>query len=108
MAGSPYIALRNRTLVMWEAAECPSPGKRPSEGDVVATRPDGSKVLRYQIWTPLRGFDGAVTESALFAGMGVDFIKDLPAAGKLVERLWRECQAAAPSADSAGLGIKIR
>ena len=86
-----HRALRNRTLVMWEAAECPSPGKRPSEGDVVATRPDGSKVLRYQIWTPLRGFDGAVTESALFAGMGVDFIKDLPAAGKLVERLWREC-----------------
>jgi len=68
MAGSPYIALRNRTLVMWEAAECPSPGKRPSEGDVVATRPDGSKVLRYQIWTPLRGFDGAVTESACWDG----------------------------------------
>jgi nitronate monooxygenase len=89
-----HRVLRNRTFVMWEAAGCPSPGKRPGEGEVVATRPDGSKFLRYEIGVARRGFTGAVTECPLWAGMGVDFIKDLPRAGDLVERLWRECKAA--------------
>ena len=55
-------ALRNRTFVMWDAAGCPSPGKRPGEGDAIATKTDGSKILRYQFKSPLRGFGGAVTE----------------------------------------------
>ena len=37
--------------------------------------------------------EGAVTECALYAGRSVDFVKDLPAAGELVERLWQECSA---------------
>jgi NAD(P)H-dependent flavin oxidoreductase YrpB (nitropropane dioxygenase family) len=96
-----HRAWRNRTFVMWDAAGCPSHGKRPGEGDVIATRPDGSKVLRYGSRHPTRGDEGAVTECPLWAGLGVEFVKDLPAAGELVERLWRECQVAASSADSA-------
>jgi hypothetical protein len=30
---------------------------------------------------------GTVAECALFAGLGVEFVKDLPAAGELVKRL---------------------
>ena len=30
----------------------------------------------------------------LYAGQSVEHIKDIPAAGKLVERLWAECLAA--------------
>lgn len=89
-----HRALRNRTFIMWDAAGCPSPGKRPGEGDIVATGPDGSKVLRYSYLSPLRELEGAVTECALFAGLGVGFVKDVPTAGELVERLWRECEAA--------------
>src|SRR5438034_645325 len=43
---------------------------------------------------PFRGMEGAVTECALYAGLSVDFVKDLPAAGELVERFWQECIAA--------------
>ncbi len=96
-----HRALRNRTFVMWDAAGCPSPGRRPGEGDVIATRPDGSKVLRYGHQSPSRGLEGAVTECPMWAGLGVEFIKDLPAAGELVERLWRECEAAPVGANSA-------
>jgi hypothetical protein len=32
-----------------------------------------------------------VTELAMYAGQGVDVIRDIPSAGELVERLWREC-----------------
>jgi nitronate monooxygenase len=88
-----HRTLRNRTFILWDAAGCPPPGKRPGEGEIVATRPDGSKILRYDYRSPYRGMEGAVTECALYAGLSVDFVKDLPAAGELVERLWQECEA---------------
>jgi nitronate monooxygenase len=87
-----HRALRNRTFVLWDAAGCPPPGERPGEGEAIATRPDGSKVLRYDWRSPYRGMEGAVTECALYAGLSVDFVKDLPAAAELVERLWQECK----------------
>jgi len=96
-----HRALRNRTFLLWDAAGCPSPGKRPGEGDVVATSSDGTKLLRYRGRMPSREFEGAVTECPLWAGMGVNFIRDLPSAGELIERLWRECQTSPASADSA-------
>jgi nitronate monooxygenase len=93
-SGAPHRALRNRTFVMWDAAGCPPVGMRPGEGDVVTTRPDGSKILRYWEASPTKDLKGAVEESALYAGLGIDFVKDLPGGGKLVERLWRECETA--------------
>jgi nitronate monooxygenase len=88
-----HRVLRNRTFVMWDAAGCPPLGKRPGEGDVIATTLNGTKVIRYSDLMALRGFEGAVTECPQYAGSGVDTIKDLPAAGELVERLWKECQS---------------
>jgi nitronate monooxygenase len=89
-----HRALRNRTFVMWDSAGCPSPGRRPGEGDVVATGPDGNKFLRYSSFAPGRELQGTPVEMALYAGLSAEFVKDLPAAGELVERLWQECQAA--------------
>jgi nitronate monooxygenase len=92
---APHRALRNRTLELWEAAGCPPPGKRPGEGDVLATNAvTGETKLRYSRSTPLRDDRGALMEMALLAGQGVDAIRDIPSAGELVERLWRECLAA--------------
>src|SRR6266849_5983262 len=85
-------ALRNRTFVMWDSAGCPSPGRRPGEGDVVATGPDGRKFLRYSGQSPGQELQGVPVECALYAGLSVEFVKDLPAAGELVRRLWRECR----------------
>jgi hypothetical protein len=55
---------------------------------------DGSKVLRYWKASPTKELEGAVTECALFAGLGVDFVKDLLRGSELVERLWQECETA--------------
>ena len=93
---APHRVLRNRTFIMWDAAGCPPPGRRPGEGDAVAVRPDGSKVLRYGAFAPRPRDEGPVTECVLYAGMGVDFIKDLPMAGDLVRRLWLECETGNP------------
>jgi nitronate monooxygenase len=90
----PHRALRNRTFVAWDGAGCPSAGKRPGEGDVLARGTDGSPVLRYHGASCGRELRGAIEECALFAGLGVGFVKDIPSAAELVERLWLECEAA--------------
>jgi nitronate monooxygenase len=89
---APHRVLRNRTLELWEAAGCPPPGKRPGESDIVATNAmTGTVKRRYGVGSPAPDDRGAVTELVMYAGQGVDAIRDIPSAGELVERLWREC-----------------
>lgn len=96
---APHRVLRNGTFVRWEAAGCPPPGKRPGEREVVARRPNGSEVPRYATPLPLQSFTGAqLLDCALYAGEGVGAVRDIPPAGDLVARLWKECEDAANSA----------
>ena len=91
-ANAPHRALRNRTLEMWEAAGCPPAGKRPGEGDILTTNAmTGVSKRRYSATHPGRDDRGAITELVLYAGQGVDAIRDIPSAGELVARLWKEC-----------------
>jgi len=84
--------LRNRTVDMWEAAGCPAPGKRPGEGEVLTTNAvTGSSKRRYAIGAPGPNDRGKISELPLWAGRGVDAIRDIPSAADLVPRLWREC-----------------
>jgi nitronate monooxygenase len=66
-----HRALRNCTFAMWDAAGCPPPGKRPGEGDVLVSRPDGTKIRRYWYKSPVLGDEGTITECALYAGRSV-------------------------------------
>jgi len=88
---APHRVLRNQTFTMWEAAGCPPPGKRPGEGDTIATNASGAVKRRYATSMPYSTDRGNVTELALYAGQGVDSVRDIPAAGELVARLWKEC-----------------
>ena len=89
---APHRALRNRTFEMWEAAGCPPAGKRPGEGDVLTTNViTGAAKRRYSAGGPTADERGAIGETVLFAGLGVDAIRDIPSAGELVTRLWKEC-----------------
>jgi nitronate monooxygenase len=89
---APHRVLRNPTFLMWEAAGCPPPGKRPGEGDVVAMQA-GNPILRYKTIPPGPATTGMITHMAMYAGQGVGAIRDLPSAGELVERLWKDCVA---------------
>jgi nitronate monooxygenase len=89
---APHRVLRNQTLTMWEAAGCPPPGKRPGEGDVISTHvTTGVPKLRYRTSMPYPTDRGNVTDLALYAGTGVDAVRDIPSAGELLPRLWKEC-----------------
>jgi len=71
---------------------CPPPGKRPGEGDVLTTNSaTGAAKRRYGTAGPVPDDQGAVTEPALWAGQGIDAIRDIPPVDELVGRLWREC-----------------
>ena len=77
---------------MWEAAGCPPAGHRPGEGDILTTNAaTGTTKRRYAGASPVRDEQGAIAETALFAGQGVEAIRDIPSAGELVARLWKEC-----------------
>lgn len=89
---APHRALRNRTFEMWEAAGCPPVGQRPGEGDILATNAGtGATKRRYQGSLPVRDDHGTIAEMALYAGEGVESIRDIPSANELVARLWKEC-----------------
>jgi nitronate monooxygenase len=89
--GAPHRVLRNRTVNLWEAAGCPPPGQRPGEGEVVAVTASGTKRLRYAGTAPRPGDTGALEEMALWAGTGVDSIREVAPAGEIVARLWSDC-----------------
>jgi hypothetical protein len=50
---------------------------------------------RYSQTPPGPDDRGAINELALYAGQGVDAIRDVPSAADLVARLWKECLDAA-------------
>jgi hypothetical protein len=83
--------LSNETYRQWVAEGCPARGNRPNEGDVIARNVEnGAEVKRYAISAPTVRLAGQVTELAMYAGTGVDRIKDIPSAGELVKRLGQE------------------
>ena len=97
---APHRALRNRTVEAWEAAGCPTSGKRPGEGEVIARSRSAGDVVRYQSYTPGVDAEGDIDALSLWAGQGVSLVSKVQPAGDIVreiaedarailERLWR-------------------
>ena len=84
---APHRVLRNATLTAWEVAGRPAAGRRPGEGDVVATAPNGSALARYHMAMPQGGTDGEVEEMALYAGQGVGLARACAPAADIVREL---------------------
>ena len=91
---APHRVIRNSTVDAWEAAGRPASGRRPGEGDIVATDSSGSAVRRYEAWTPYAGLDGSIEAMPLWAGQGVGLCAKRQAAGEIVREIWEEAGAA--------------
>jgi len=74
----PHRVLKNETFKNWEEAGCPATGFRPGEYDLIVTRKNGSKIARYATSCPVKGKRGTVRDLAMYAGMGVNDIHDIP------------------------------
>jgi nitronate monooxygenase len=84
---APHRALRNATIDGWEAAGRPVAGSRPGEGDLVATRSDGSGIPRYLSLTPIEGLDGDIDAMSLWAGQSVALARRVQPASEIVADL---------------------
>jgi NAD(P)H-dependent flavin oxidoreductase YrpB (nitropropane dioxygenase family) len=83
---APHRVLRNRTIDAWIEAGRPPAGQRPGEGDVLATRPDGTEILRYQSVTARDTATGEIEELSLWAGQSAGLVHDVLTAAEIVRR----------------------
>jgi nitronate monooxygenase len=83
---APHRVLRNRTIDAWIEAGRPPSGQRPGEGEVLATRPDGSEILRYQSVSARNSATGAIEELSLWAGQSVGLVHDVLPAAEIIRR----------------------
>ena len=77
---------------MWEDAGRPDLGKRPGEGDVVATSANGSDVLRYQSKSPSADLTGSIEAASMWAGQGVSMVNEIQSAGDIVREIVDEAK----------------
>jgi NAD(P)H-dependent flavin oxidoreductase YrpB (nitropropane dioxygenase family) len=89
---APHRTLRNKTVEAWEAAGRPASGKRPGEGEVIATSRSSGPIVRYQSYTPVTDVEGDIDALSLWAGQGVGLVSKIQPAGEIVREIVEEAQ----------------
>ena len=84
---APHRAIRNSTVAAWEAAGRPPAGKRPGEGDVLATLPDGREAMRYRGAAPIAGLTGDIEAMSMWAGQSVGLVNKVQPAAAIVREI---------------------
>lgn len=90
---APHRTLANTTSRRWDAAECPAPGGRPNENQIIGHRPNGNPVLRYQSYTPLPATTGDVEAMSLWAGQSVWRLRETMPAAEIVREIHEDARA---------------
>jgi NAD(P)H-dependent flavin oxidoreductase YrpB (nitropropane dioxygenase family) len=90
---APHRVLRNKTVDAWEAAGCPPAGKRPGEGEVVATSASLGPLVRYRVCTASADTEGDIDALPLWAGQSVGIVSKLKSAGDIVREIVEEAEA---------------
>jgi nitronate monooxygenase len=89
---APHRTLRNQTVDVWEAAERPSSGERPGQGEVIATSGSIGPIVRYQSYTPGADAEGDIDAMSLWAGQSVGLVSRLQPARDIVHEIVDEAQ----------------
>jgi NAD(P)H-dependent flavin oxidoreductase YrpB (nitropropane dioxygenase family) len=90
---APHRVIRNATVDAWLAAGSPPTGDRPGEGEVLATGPDGSTLVRYGSSAVEAGAVGRIEELSLWSGQGVGLVRERLPAAEIVRRTVAEARA---------------
>jgi nitronate monooxygenase len=83
---APHRVIRNRTVAEWERPGNLMAGRRPREGETIASQ-DGVPIPRYSDAMPTTRTQGDVGEMALYAGAGVEHVTQLEVAATITRRL---------------------
>jgi NAD(P)H-dependent flavin oxidoreductase YrpB (nitropropane dioxygenase family) len=89
---APHRVLRNKTVEVWEAAGRPPSGKRPGEGEVIATAKSVGPIVRYRSYTPGPDTQGDVDAMSLWAGQSVGLVSKLQPASDIVREIVKEAK----------------
>jgi len=89
---APARALRNSTIAAWESAGRPPSGKRPGEGETLATDAYGDAVVRYACETARSDHQGDIEAFPLWAGQGVGLVKRIQPASEIVREIAEDAQ----------------
>lgn len=89
---APHRALRNSTVEKWEAAGRPAHGKRPGEGEIIATSKLRGNVVRYQSFSPSPEVVGEIEALSLWAGQGAALVRKVQSAGDIVREINNEAK----------------
>lgn len=90
---APHRTLRNSTIDDWIAAGSPPSGSRPGEGEVLATRPDGTGLVRYSSTSARDTLVGRIDDLSLWCGQGVALVKEVLPAREIVERTLADAES---------------
>jgi NAD(P)H-dependent flavin oxidoreductase YrpB (nitropropane dioxygenase family) len=90
---APHRVLRNKTVEAWEAAGRPPTGKRPGEGETIATSLSGGPIVRYQSYTPRADAEGDIDALSLWAGQGVGLVSEVQPASAIVGEIVDEARS---------------
>ena len=90
---APHRVLRNETVNAWEAAGRPESGKRPGEGEIVATSKSRGPIVRYRSYTPAADLEGDIDALSLWAGQSVAFVRKVQPAAEIVQEIHDEASA---------------
>jgi len=84
---APHRVLKNSTVSIWDKAGRPDAGKRPGEGEIIASSPTHGDILRYQSITPGPDVEGNIEALSMWAGQGVAMVQDVEPAALIVSEL---------------------
>jgi NAD(P)H-dependent flavin oxidoreductase YrpB (nitropropane dioxygenase family) len=89
---APHRTLRNQTVEVWEAAGRPPAGRRPGEGEVIATSRSIGPIVRYQSYTPGADAEGDIDAMPLWAGQSAGLVSKVQSAGDIVREIADEAE----------------
>jgi nitronate monooxygenase len=93
---APHRVIRTEAVQEWERAGRPARGKRPGEGDKIATmRGRGVEVdlVRYAVTTPAEYVEGDIEALPFYAGQSCSLVREITPAGEIVRRIANEARA---------------
>lgn len=90
---APHRVLVSPMTRAWQDAGCPARGRRPGEGEVIGSLPDGDPIHRYDAPPPFAGMTGDWQACALYAGQSAGLVYEILPAGEIVRRIAEEARA---------------
>jgi NAD(P)H-dependent flavin oxidoreductase YrpB (nitropropane dioxygenase family) len=87
---APHRVLNSPTVTAWDAAGRPETGKRPGEGEVVATSKSVGPIVRYTAFTPAADVEGDIEAMSMWAGQSVGLVRKMQTAGEIVREIAAE------------------